>query len=338
MQNRRLCEATTSPTTGRWAPTLVTLSDARATDVSLTGSKAAALATASVAGVGTLPGVVLTTVFTAAVDADPAQRDEHPALRRAFELAGGDEHPLVARSSSVLEDTAGSSMAGQFDSIIGVSGLPAFVDAVQAVLDSRVRAGAAGSPIAVLVQPLIKPRHGGVLFGVDPVTGRTDRWTVSAVDGGPEPLVSGEVDGSRYLLDAKAKVIELTPRGRTAAVGAAATPPGGPVQAGGDGLRRSPGRGVGGRHRRSPLVAAVPTGDHRDPRRPGGAGVRPGTGRRDVPRAARRARARPVGATAARRGPRGGPAGGPGHAEGGRRQRRRRVDRGPRRDRPPPGR
>ena len=198
------------PDDGPLGPELVTLSDARATDVSLTGSKAAALAKASVAGIATLPGVVLTTAFTAAVDADPAAREERPALRRAFELAGGDEHPLVARSSSVLEDTAGSSMAGQFDSIIGVSGLPAFVEAVQAVLDSRVRAGAAGSPIAVLVQPLIEPRHGGVLFGVDPVTGRTDRWTVSAVDGGPEPLVSGEVDGSRYLLDGKAKVIEFT--------------------------------------------------------------------------------------------------------------------------------
>ena len=125
------------PDDGRLGPELVTLSDERATDVSLTGSKAAALAMAAVAGVDTLPGVVLTTAFTAAIDADPAQRGEHPALRRAFELAGGDEQPLVARSSSVLEDTAGSSMAGQFDSIIGVSGFPAFADAVQTVLDSR---------------------------------------------------------------------------------------------------------------------------------------------------------------------------------------------------------
>ena len=42
------------------------------------------------------------------------------------------------------------------------------------------------------------------MFGIDPVTGSNrppgrDR----AVDGGPEPLVSGEVDGSRYLLDAR---------------------------------------------------------------------------------------------------------------------------------------
>ena len=67
-----------------------------------------------------------------------------------------------------------------------------------------------GSPIAVLVQPLIEPRYGGVLFGVDPVTGRTDRRTVSAVDGGPEPLVSGEVDGSRYVLDTKGRVVDFT--------------------------------------------------------------------------------------------------------------------------------
>jgi rifampicin phosphotransferase len=190
-------------------PAIATLTDALATDVSVTGSKAAALAKAAVAGIDTLPGVVLTTAFTAAMD-DGHPAEHQPALRRAFELAGGDDHPLVARSSSVLEDTAGSSMAGQFDSIIGVSGFDAFVGAVRAVLDSRARAGVAGSPIAVLIQPLIEPRYGGVLFGVDPVTGRTDRWTVSAVDGGPEPLVSGEVDGCRYILDAKADVVEFT--------------------------------------------------------------------------------------------------------------------------------
>ena len=190
-------------------PEIVTLTDPRAMEVGLTGSKAAALAQAAVAGIDTLGGVVLTTAFTAAVDARGEARD-HPPVRQCFDLAEGDRHPLVARSSSVLEDTAGSSMAGQFDSIIGIYTFEAFVDAAQSVLDSRERAGVPGSPIAVLVQPLIEPRYGGVLFGVDPVTGRTDRKTVSAVDGGPEPLVSGEVDGSRYVLDTKARAIDFT--------------------------------------------------------------------------------------------------------------------------------
>ena len=148
-----------------------------------------------------------------------ARRGITPRCASRFELAEGDRRPLVARSSSVLEDTAGSSMAGQFDSIIGIDTFEAFVDAAQSVLDSRERAGVPGSPIAVLVQPLIEPRYGGVLFGVDPVTGRTDRRTVSAVEGGPEPLVSGEVDGSRYVLDTKGRVDRLHPRRRPGAAG-----------------------------------------------------------------------------------------------------------------------
>ena len=187
---------------------VVDLRDAAALASRLTGSKAAALSAAAAAGLDTLPGVVLTTAFAAAVDAGAPVTD-HPAVRQAFLLAGGEQIPLVARSSSVLEDTAGSSMAGQFDSVIGITGLDEFVDAVRTVLDSRTRAGLAGSPIAVLVQPLIEPRYGGVLFGVDPVSGRTDRRVVSAVEGGPEPLVSGEVDGSRYVLDTSGRIIDF---------------------------------------------------------------------------------------------------------------------------------
>ncbi len=181
-------------------PFIVGLDDEAALDRVVTGGKAAALARAATAGVATLPGVVLTTVFSDAVD-DGAETAHHPAVREAFDRAGGDHQALVARSSSVVEDTGASSMAGQFDSVIGVSGFDDFVGAVAVVLDSRKRAGAADQPIAVLVQPLIEPAFGGVMFGVDPVSGRSDRRVVTAVDGGPERLVSGEVDGSRYLLD-----------------------------------------------------------------------------------------------------------------------------------------
>ncbi|HYZ98382.1 MAG TPA: PEP/pyruvate-binding domain-containing protein, partial [Acidimicrobiales bacterium] len=190
-------------------PLVVDLGDGAALDPALTGGKAAALARGAAAGLATLPGVVLTTALCDAVD-DGAAVASHPAVREAFERAGGNRTALVARSSSVVEDLAGSSMAGQFDSVIGVSGFDAFAAAVATVLDSRERAGAADQPIAVLVQPLIEPAFGGVMFGVDPVTGRTDRMVVTAVRGGPEPLVSGEVDGSRYVLDpASAKVLDF---------------------------------------------------------------------------------------------------------------------------------
>ena len=190
-------------------PFIVELGDEAAIHPALTGGKAAALAKAAAAGLDTLPGVVLTTAFCDAVD-DGAEIAQHPAVREAFDRAGGDHQALVARSSSVVEDTAASSMAGQFESIVGISGFDAFVAAVGTVLDSRERAGAADQPIAVLVQPLIEPKFGGVMFGIDPVSGRTDRKVVSAVRGGPEHLVSGEVDGSRYVLDARnLKVLEF---------------------------------------------------------------------------------------------------------------------------------
>jgi rifampicin phosphotransferase len=190
-------------------PLVVALDDPVAVDASLTGGKAAALGRAISSGLPCLPGVVLTTVFSDAIDAGAAVAT-HPAVRDAFARAGGDRQALVARSSSVVEDMASSSMAGQFESVIGVRGFEAFVDAVTAVLDSRQRAGAADHPIAVLVQPLIEPAYGGVMFGIDPVTGRTDRRVVSAVTGGPERLVSGEVDGSRYVLDpSSAKVLDF---------------------------------------------------------------------------------------------------------------------------------
>jgi pyruvate,water dikinase len=201
--------ADSTPSVRTELPFVVDLSDDAAREPALTGGKAAALARGARAGLSTLPGVVLTTAFSDAVDRG-ANVARHSAVREAYERANGDEAPLVARSSSVVEDTAESSMAGQFESIIGIDGFDEFVKAVAAVLDSRERAGAADQPIAVLVQPLIDPSFGGVMFGIDPVSGRTDRRVVSAVRGGPEPLVSGEVDGSRYVLDApSSKVLEF---------------------------------------------------------------------------------------------------------------------------------
>ena len=191
-------------------PFVIDLREPDASDPGLTGGKAAALARAANRGLATMPGVVLTTAFSDAIDAE-GDVLHHPAVREAFERAGGERIDLVARSSSVVEDTADSSMAGQFDSIIGIDGFDAFAIAVEKVLASRERAGALDHPIAVLVQPLLEPEFGGVMFGCDPVSGRSDRRVVSAVRGGPEPLVSGEVNGSRYVLTEEGKALEFEP-------------------------------------------------------------------------------------------------------------------------------
>ena len=167
--------------------------------------------------------------------------------------------------------------------------------------DSGERAGAADQPIAVLVQPLIEPKFGGVMFGIDPVSGRTDRRVVTAVRGGPEPLVSGEVDGSRYVLERRrARCSSSKPttarrcdgptlRRLVALSDQVASVFGGPQDV--EWAIATDGAAV---------AAAVAPGHHRGPRRAPGARLRSGAGRGDVPRAPHRAGARPLGPPASR--------------------------------------
>ena len=83
-------------------------------------------------------------------------------------------------------------MAGLFTSILDVRGWEAFVDAVAEVLASARRSGLVDAPMAVLVQPLLQPALGGVLFGADPLTGEQDRLLVLRSIGGGHYVAGGE--------------------------------------------------------------------------------------------------------------------------------------------------
>ena len=147
-ESLRTASRTPSRTTEEEQPLLVDLSDDAAVRPGLVGGKAAALARGAVAGLATLPGVVLTTKFCDAIDGG-AEVAQHPAVREAFERAAATSQALVARSSSVVEDTSASSMAGQFESVIGIRGYEAFVVAVDEgarLAAACGRHGAAPSP------------------------------------------------------------------------------------------------------------------------------------------------------------------------------------------------
>lgn len=166
------------------------------------GSKAANLARAAGAGLPVLPGFVIP---------DGAVGDE-TALRRAWnELSDGATRSLVVRSSSPQEDTEESSLAGQFASVLDVRGWRAFRAAIRTVLDSAHRPDGSTAPMAVLVQPMLTARVGGVMFGADPVEGRADRMLVSAVHGGPDTLVSGEQAGTNYWLSRYGRLLRTEP-------------------------------------------------------------------------------------------------------------------------------
>ncbi|HVE45911.1 MAG TPA: PEP/pyruvate-binding domain-containing protein [Acidimicrobiales bacterium] len=207
----RAAESLERPTT---ADAVVDLHDHRSLDPALVGAKAASLARAALRNLPVLPGFVLTTRAT-----EPGP-DGGTQLARAVvdqelevawrRLSKSGQVRLVVRSSSTVEDGHSSSMAGMFTSVLDVDGWAGFLIAVEQVLSSRKAVpGLESAPMAVLVQPQLEPRAGGVMFGADPVTGRTDRVLVAAVEGGPDRLVSGLTDGAQYLLSERGRCLKV---------------------------------------------------------------------------------------------------------------------------------
>ncbi|MEV8090145.1 PEP/pyruvate-binding domain-containing protein [Streptomyces nigra] len=168
--------------------------------LSLIGSKAANLARAAAAGLPVLPGFVI----------PHGAGEDEVALRRAWdELSDGGTRPLVVRSSSPQEDTEESSLAGRFASVLDVRGWASFRAAVRTVQDSARLSDGSTAPMAVLVQPMLGARVGGVLFGADPVAGRADRMLVSAVPGGPDSLVGGTRASTDHWLSRRGRLIRV---------------------------------------------------------------------------------------------------------------------------------
>lgn len=184
-------QASSSLVAPRW------LEDAGHDDRTLIGAKAANLAVARRRHLPVVEGFVVPVPL---VETHPATPPD--SVRAPWgELSAGGTLPLVVRSSAPGEDLAATSMAGVYDSVIDVSGWDAFAQAY-----ARVVTSARGAPMAVLVQRFVRPELGGVLFGLDPISGRTDRAVIVAVEGGPHRLVGGEVEGRRVVVDRAGRV------------------------------------------------------------------------------------------------------------------------------------
>ncbi|MBQ1001427.1 pyruvate phosphate dikinase [Streptomyces sp. RK62] len=184
---------------GAYGPAVVPLSRPGGA-LPLIGSKAANLARAAAAGLPVLPGFVI----------PHGAREDEVALRRAWDgLSDGGTRPLVVRSSSPQEDTEESSLAGRFASVLDVRGWASFRAAVRTVQDSARLPDGSTAPMAVLVQPMLDARVGGVLFGADPVAGRADRMLVSAVKGGPDSLVGGRRASTDHWLSRRGRLIRV---------------------------------------------------------------------------------------------------------------------------------
>ncbi|NIO72708.1 MAG: hypothetical protein GTN71_27735 [Anaerolineae bacterium] len=137
----------------------------------------------------------------------------------ALEKLGADK-AVAVRSSAPGEDSANRSFAGLHESLVGLAGKEAVLDAVRLVWASlwsdaallyrhELSLDPARSRMAVIVQEVITEDRSGVAFGRDPRDVKKDRAIVEAVPGPGSDLVDGAVDPDRWILKrSSGKVLE----------------------------------------------------------------------------------------------------------------------------------
>jgi pyruvate,water dikinase len=128
-------------------------------------------------------------------------------------LAGdGAPPPVAVRSSATGEDTASASFAGMNETFLNVRGAQDVVDAVRRCWASlfggrtvfyraKRGLGQADMDIAVVVQVQLESKRSGVMFTIDPASGREDQLVIEGAFGLGESVVSGSVSPDRYVVD-----------------------------------------------------------------------------------------------------------------------------------------
>lgn len=208
------------------SPLVLALDDPRAADPALVGPKAAHLS-ALAASHPVPPGFCLTAeAYRRAQRAGGIDAELSRAIVDAYTHLVGDAsppRPVAVRSSALDEDGPAASFAGQHETVLGVVGLDAVLEAIErtwASLQSDVALAYRrdhglpedGLALAVLVQRLVVADASGVAFSADPVSGRRDRMIVNATWGLGESLVAGHVTPDGWTLDkADLQIVETRP-------------------------------------------------------------------------------------------------------------------------------
>ncbi|HYH69614.1 MAG TPA: PEP/pyruvate-binding domain-containing protein [Urbifossiella sp.] len=181
-------------------------------DATRVGGKGFSLGRTSGAGLSVPPGFVVTTDAYRRLHRTGVRADADFVSRFAEHLQQLGDGPVAVRSSATGEDGSETSFAGQQETILGVRGLDAVLDAVERCWVSlhtdrakayRAKQGVAeaGLAMAVVVQELVPADAAGVLFTRDPLDATGRRMLVEASWGLGEVVVSGRVTPDRFHLD-----------------------------------------------------------------------------------------------------------------------------------------
>lgn len=144
------------------------------------------------------------------------------AVRYAHEHAFDENVAVAVRSSATDEDGGECSFAGMHDSVLGVSGVEAVLEALRRVWASLFsdrafayrqhqmhRTGPRPLPqMAVVVQRMVPARASGVVFTCDPATHDPHQMTISCLPGLGEGLVSGGLPADTYVVSKSTRNVQ----------------------------------------------------------------------------------------------------------------------------------
>lgn len=131
-------------------------------------------------------------------DGEPPTEDDLAPLPSGAEFA--------VRSAANVEDGSSASFAGQFDTILGVRGANAIIEAARKVLNgvnntraaSYSREGILPPKLHVIIQHMVEGRQSGVVFSKNPMTGLNE-IVIESIAGRGEKLVDKGFDPDRYV-------------------------------------------------------------------------------------------------------------------------------------------
>ena len=145
------------------------------------------------------------------IETTPVPEALAAAIAAAYESIDDGDAAVAVRSSATAEDTASASFAGMNETFLNIHRPEAVIDAVRHCWASLFGArtvfyrakrglGQADMDIAVVVQLQVQSTRAGVMFTIDPSTGRDDRLVIEGSFGLGEAVVSGQVSPDRWVV------------------------------------------------------------------------------------------------------------------------------------------
>lgn len=121
-------------------------------------------------------------------------------------------YDLAIRSSALNEDGVNDSLAGHYESILGLMSFEEILSGIKRVILSQDKVAdetQSNNKMGVVIQEFIRADYSGVIFSSNPLTFSKNESIVSFTDGCGEKLVSGEEEGTDVLITICDKELSL---------------------------------------------------------------------------------------------------------------------------------